>query len=71
MDLGDRIQVTGYVGRGILHATRITKLLQMSVRKKVFEQAIRLPMHRVQELKSGGAASVLRQDAGAVGELVW
>ena len=38
---------------------------------KVFEHAVRLPMHRVQELKSGGAASVLRQDAGAVGELVF
>lgn len=56
---------------GRWHATRITKLLQMSVRKKVFEHAVRLPMHRVQELKSGGAASVLRQDAGAVGELVF
>ncbi len=56
---------------GRWHATRITKLLQLSVRKKVFEHAIRLPMHRVQELKSGGAASVLRQDAGAVGELVF
>ncbi len=56
---------------GRWHATRITKLLQMSVRKRVFEHAVRLPMHRVQELKSGGAASVLRQDAGAVGELVF
>ena len=56
---------------GRWHATRITKLMQMSVRKKVFEHAVRLPMHRVQELKSGGAASVLRQDAGAVGELVF
>ncbi len=32
---------------------------------------MRLPMHRVHELKSGGAASVLRQDAGSVGELVF
>ena len=43
----------------------------MSVRRKVFAHAVRLPMHRVQELKSGGAASVLRQDAGSVGELVF
>jgi ATP-binding cassette subfamily B protein/subfamily B ATP-binding cassette protein MsbA len=56
---------------GRWHATRVTKLLQMSVRKKVFAHAVRLPMHRVQELKSGGAASVLRQDAGSVGELVF
>jgi ATP-binding cassette subfamily B protein len=53
------------------HATRVTKLLQMSVRKQVFAHAVRLPLHRVQELKSGGATSILRQDAGSVGELVF
>ena len=56
---------------GRWHATRVSKLLQMSVRKKVFAHVVRLPLHRVQELKSGGAASVLRQDAGSVGELVF
>ncbi len=56
---------------GRWHATRVTKLLQMEVRKRVFDQALRLPLHRVQELKSGGAASILRQDAGSVGELVF
>lgn len=56
---------------GRWHATRITKLTQLAVRKQVFDQALRLPLHRVQELKSGGAASVLRQDAGSVGELVF
>lgn len=54
---------------GRWHATRITKLIQMQVRKEVFAQAVRLPLHRVQELKSGGAASILREDAGSVGEL--
>jgi ATP-binding cassette subfamily B protein len=52
-------------------ATRVTKRLQMSVRKKVYEHAIRLPLNRVQELKSGGAASVLREDAGSVGDLIF
>ena len=52
-------------------ATRVTKLIQMSMRKSVFAHAIRLPLHRVQELKSGGAASILRQDAGSVGDLVF
>jgi ATP-binding cassette subfamily B protein/subfamily B ATP-binding cassette protein MsbA len=56
---------------GRWHATRITKLLQMSVRKKVFAHVMRLPLHRIQELKSGGAASILRQDAGGVGDLVF
>jgi len=56
---------------GRWHATRVTKLVQMSVRKKVFAHAVRLPLHRVHQLKSGGAASILRQDAGAVGELIF
>ena len=56
---------------GRWHATRVTKLLQMSIRKRGFEHAARLPLHRIQELKSGGAASILRQDAGSVGELVF
>jgi len=56
---------------GRWHATRVTKLIQMSVRKRVFAHAVRLPLHRVQELKSGGAASVLRMDAGSVGDLVF
>ena len=56
---------------GRWQATRITKLIQMSVRRDVIDQAIRLPLHRVQELKSGGAASILRQDAGSVGDLVF
>jgi len=56
---------------GRWHATRVTKLIQMKVRKKVFAHAVRLPLHRVQELKSGGAASILREDAGSVGELVF
>jgi ATP-binding cassette subfamily B protein/subfamily B ATP-binding cassette protein MsbA len=52
-------------------ATRITKITQLSLRKRVFEHILRLPLHRVQELKSGGATSILRQDAGSVGELVF
>jgi len=56
---------------GRWHATRVTKLVQMTVRKRVFDQAMRLPLNRVHELKSGGAASILRQDAGSVGDLVF
>jgi ATP-binding cassette, subfamily B, bacterial len=56
---------------GRWHATRVTKLVQMSVRRQAFQHAVRLPMHRIQQLKSGGAASVLRQDAGSVGDLVF
>jgi len=56
---------------GRWHATRITTLIRMAVRKRTFEHAIRLPLHRVQELKSGGAASIVRQDAEAVGDLLF
>ena len=56
---------------GRWQATRITKLLQISVRKKIFDHAVRLPLHRVYDLKSGGAPSLIREDAGAVGELVF
>ena len=52
-------------------ATRATKLLQMRVRRRAFSHAVRLPLHRVYELKSGGVASVLREDAGSVGDLIF
>ncbi len=41
------------------------------MRKRVFEHAVRLPLHRVYTLKSGGVASILREDAGGVGDLVF
>src|SRR5580698_4051204 len=56
---------------GRWYATRATKRLQLSIRKRAFEHALRLPLHRVHELKSGGVASVLREDAGSVGELIF
>ena len=45
-------------------ATRASKRLQVTTRRRVFEHAARLPLHRVYELKAGGAASLLREDAG-------
>ncbi|HSZ57874.1 MAG TPA: ABC transporter ATP-binding protein [Tepidisphaeraceae bacterium] len=52
-------------------ATRMTKRVQVSVRKRVFDHAVRLPLHRVYELKSGGVASILREDAGGVADLIF
>jgi ATP-binding cassette subfamily B protein/subfamily B ATP-binding cassette protein MsbA len=49
----------------------MTKRVQVSVRKKVFDHAVRLPLHRVYDLKSGGVASILREDAGGVAELIF
>ena len=51
--------------------TRNTKQIQSEVRRKVFSHAVRLPLHRITELKSGGVASVLREDAGGIGELLF
>jgi len=51
--------------------TRVTKLLQADLRKRAFEHAVRLPLTRVYELKSGGMSSFLRDDAGGAGELVF
>jgi ATP-binding cassette subfamily B protein/subfamily B ATP-binding cassette protein MsbA len=56
---------------GRWQATRITKRVAVTFRKEVFDHAVRLPLHRVYELKSGGVASILREDAGGVGDLVF
>ena len=52
-------------------ATRANKRVQVAVRRRVFEHASRLPLHRVYQLKAGGAASLLREDAGGIGELIF
>ncbi len=59
----------GLVGRH--RATQLAKRLQIRVRRAAFERAIRLPLPRVQQLRAGGVASLLREDAGAAGELVF
>ena len=64
------VQITIHLW-GRWHATLITKRIQLDTRRRVFEHAVRLPLNRVQELKSGGVASLLREDAGGVGELVF
>ena len=56
---------------GRWYATRITKHIQLNIRRRVFEHAVRLPLHRVHEIRSGGVASILREDGGSVGELVF
>ncbi len=56
---------------GRWYATKISKQIQLNLRRRVFEHAVRLPMYRVHELRSGGVASILREDGGSVGELVF
>ena len=52
-------------------ATRATKTLSVEIRRQAFRHSIDLPLHRVQELRSGGVASLLREDAGGVAELIF
>jgi ATP-binding cassette subfamily B protein/subfamily B ATP-binding cassette protein MsbA len=56
---------------GRSNMTRLTKRLQAMVRRRVFDHAVRLPLHRVQQIKSGGVASILREDAGGAAELLF
>ena len=56
---------------GRWQATRISHRVRVEMRRRVFNHAIRLPLHRVFSLKSGGASSIIREDAGGVGELVF
>ena len=59
----------GVVGRN--RATVVAKRLQVALRRRAFAKAIRLPLSRVHELKAGGVASLIREDAGAAGELLF
>lgn len=61
----------GFLIRGRWLATRTTKRIQVSVRRKAFLHATALPLHRIHQLRSGGAASLVREDAGAIGDLVF
>ncbi len=61
--------VVGMWGRWQI--TRIRKRLEVSLRRRAFDQAVRLPLHRVYQLKSGGVASILREDAGGAAELIF
>jgi len=61
----------GFSVRGRWLATRTTKRIQVLIRRKAFMHASSLPLHRVHQLRSGGAASLVREDAGAIGELVF
>jgi len=56
---------------GRYQATRTVKVLQTSMRRRAFDHAMRLPLHRVQTLRSGGVGAIIREDAGGLAELVF
>lgn len=56
---------------GRWYATKAVNMVQADVRRRVFEHSLRLPLHRIQELKSGGATSLIREDAGGIADLIF
>jgi ATP-binding cassette subfamily B protein len=56
---------------GRWQCTKLTKRLQAYLRRRAFDHAVRLPLSRISDLKSGGVASILREDAGNAGELLF
>src|SRR4029077_9818302 len=56
---------------GRWYATRTVTRVQVATRKRAFEHAVRLPLHRVHQLKSGGGASLRRDAAARVAELIF
>ena len=61
--------IFGISGRWL--ATRNVKRVQNRVRRLVFSHAMRLPISRVHQMRTGGFVATLREDAGGVGELVF
>lgn len=52
-------------------ATKAVNQSQVTIRQHVFDRAIALPLHEVYNLKSGGVASLIREDAGGVADLIF
>lgn len=51
--------------------TQAVNQVQMSIRKRVFEHMLHMPLHKIQQLKSGGATSLIREDAGGIADLIF
>ena len=52
-------------------STQAVNQLQATLRRRVFQHILHLPLHRIQAIKSGGATSLIREDAGGVAELIF
>jgi len=56
---------------GRWYATKAVNMVQSDIRRRAFEHSLRLPLHKIQAMKSGGATSLIREDAGGVAELIF
>ncbi|MCM2372572.1 ABC transporter ATP-binding protein [Aporhodopirellula aestuarii] len=61
--------IVNLIGRWL--ATKSVNKAQVSIRRQVFDHAVRLPLHHVYSMKSGGVASLIREDAGGVADLIF
>ncbi len=52
-------------------STQAVNQLSATLRRRVFRHILSLPLHRIHALKSGGATSMLRDDAGGVADLIF
>ncbi len=52
-------------------ATQAVNRSAVMIRRRVFKHILHLPLHRIYVMKSGGATSMLREDAGGVADLVF
>ncbi len=56
---------------GRWYATKTVQRVRVAMRRRVFDHVLHLPLHRVYQLKSGGLASMLREDAASVADLIF
>lgn len=52
-------------------ATKTVNQTQVTIRRRVFEHAVKLPLNKVYDMKSGGVTSLIREDAGGVADLIF
>jgi ATP-binding cassette subfamily B protein/subfamily B ATP-binding cassette protein MsbA len=56
---------------GRWQATKTTQLVRARIRREVFDHAMNLPLYRIHHLKTGGLTSILREDTGAIADLIF
>jgi ATP-binding cassette, subfamily B, bacterial len=61
--------IVNMIGRW--QTTKTSVQIKPAIRRKLFDHTMRLPLHRVYDLKTGGTASLLREDPGHIGDLIF
>jgi ATP-binding cassette subfamily B protein/subfamily B ATP-binding cassette protein MsbA len=56
---------------GRWQCTQAVNQVQMTIRRRVFEHMLHMPLNKIQQIKSGGATSLIREDAGGIADLIF